>query len=43
MSFSRSLEFILGIRVSLYNAVTEEQVDRLVKYIGEFFTQSGAA
>ncbi|KAJ3509399.1 hypothetical protein NLJ89_g5239 [Agrocybe chaxingu] len=28
-----------GIRVSLYNAITEEQVDKLVAYIREFIQQ----
>lgn len=27
---------LIGIRVSLYNAVTEEQVDTLVKYMEDF-------
>jgi phosphoserine aminotransferase len=28
--------FLIGIRASLYNAVTEESVDALVKFIDEF-------
>ncbi|KIY68609.1 phosphoserine aminotransferase [Cylindrobasidium torrendii FP15055 ss-10] len=28
-----------GIRVSLYNAITEEQTDRMVEYIGEYLAQ----
>jgi len=32
-----------GIRVSLYNAVTEEQVDKLVAYIREFIAQTQPA
>ena len=30
-----------GIRASLYNAVTEEQVDELVAYITEFIETAG--
>ena len=32
-----------GIRVSLYNAVTEEQTDKLVAYIREFVEKEAAA
>jgi hypothetical protein len=32
-----------GIRVSLYNAVTEEQTDKLVAYMREFVEQEAAA
>lgn len=28
--------FFTGVRVSLYNAITEEQTDQLVGYIDEF-------
>ena len=28
-----------GIRVSLYNAVTEEQVDALIKYMEDFVVE----
>lgn len=28
-----------GIRVSLYNAISEEQTDQLVSYIREFLTE----
>jgi phosphoserine aminotransferase len=30
---------VLGIRVSLYNAVTEEQTDTLVAYMKDFLAQ----
>jgi len=29
-----------GIRVSMYNAVTEDQIKKLVEYIKEFFGQA---
>jgi phosphoserine aminotransferase len=33
------IAFASGIRVSLYNAITEEQVDKLIDYIKTFFAQ----
>jgi phosphoserine aminotransferase len=36
-----SYSSIGGIRASLYNAVTEEQVDKLVAYIAEFVETAG--
>ena len=32
----------LGIRVSLYNAVTEEETDKLVSYMKEFIAQEAS-
>jgi phosphoserine aminotransferase len=32
-----------GIRISLYNAITEEQTDKLVQYIREFVEQEAAS
>lgn len=33
---SNAHHFHLGIRISLYNAITEEHTDQLVAYIDEF-------
>lgn len=32
--------FLIGIRISLYNAVTEEQTDQVIKYIDEFIAHA---
>lgn len=36
--YNANVTFI-GIRISLYNAITEEQTDKLVAYIREFVAQ----
>lgn len=38
LTFTRSS--VGGIRASLYNAVTEEEVDKLVAYMHEFIEQA---
>ena len=39
-SWSQAAHFLMiGIRVSLYNAITEEETDKLCRYIKEFIDQ----
>lgn len=37
-----SLTSFLGIRISLYNAVTEDQTDQVVAYMDDFLAEAKA-
>ena len=36
MSINAHHRSVGGVRISLYNAVTEEQVDKFIQYMNEF-------